>query len=56
MTDVLVALVDDRVMGEVRRSRSGRLSFVYDPGWQAARGAWPLSLSMPFVLAEHEHG
>lgn len=56
MTDVLVALVDDRVMGEVRRSRSGRLSFVYDPGWQTARGAWPLSLSMPLVLAEHEHG
>ena len=56
MTDVLVALADDRVMGEVRRARSGRLSFVYDPGWQAARGAWPLSLSMPLVISEHEHG
>lgn len=56
MTDVLVALADDRVMGEVRRARSGRLSFVYDADWQTARGAWPLSLSMPLVVAEHEHG
>ena len=56
MTDMLVALADDRIMGEVRRSRSGRLSFVYDAGWQASRGAWPLSLSMPLVVSEHEHG
>lgn len=56
MTDVLVALAENRVMGEVRRSRSGRLSFVYDAGWQETRGAYPLSLSMPFVVAEHEHG
>ena len=56
MTDVLVALADDRVMGEVRRSRSGRLRFVYDAGWQETRGACPLSFSTPFVVAEHEHG
>ena len=56
MTDVLVALADDRVMGEVRRSRSGRPSFVYDAGWRASRGAYPLSLSMPLVVAEHENG
>ena len=56
MTDMLVALADDRIMGEVRRSRSGRLSFVYDAGWQASRDAWPLSLSMPLVVSEHEHG
>ena len=56
MTDVLVALADNRVMGEVRRSRSGRLSFVYAADWQAARGAYPLSLSMPLVVAEHEQG
>ena len=56
MTDVLVALADDRVMGEVRRSRSGRLRFVYDAGWQETRGACPLSFATPFVVAEHEHG
>ena len=56
MTDRLVALADDHIMGEVRRSRSGRLSFVYDAGWQASRDAWPLSLSMPLVVSEHEHG
>lgn len=56
MTDVLVALADDRIMGQVRRSRSGRLSFVYDPDWRADGGAYPLSVSMPLVVAEHEHG
>lgn len=37
---------------QCRRSRSGRLSFVYDPTWRAARDAYPLSLSMPLVVAE----
>ena len=56
MTNVLVALADDRVMGEVRRSRSGRLSFAGIADWQAACGAYPLSLSMPLVVAAHEQG
>ena len=56
MTDSLVALADDRIMGEVRRSRSGRLSFAYDAGWQGSAGAYPLSLSMPLVVTEHEQG
>ena len=56
MTDTLVALADDRVMGEVRRSRSGRLSFVYDADWQGSGSAYPLSLSMPLVVSGHEHG
>ena len=29
MTEVLVALADNRIMGEVRRSRTRRLSFVW---------------------------
>ena len=56
MTDVLVALADDRIMGEIRRSRSGRLTFVYDEDWRANGAAYPLSLSMPLVIAEYEHG
>jgi serine/threonine-protein kinase HipA len=56
MTDVLVVLADGRIMGEIRRSPAGRLAFVYDEGWRTSPGAYPLSLSMPLVVAEHEHG
>lgn len=56
MTDVLVALADSRIMGEIRRSPGGRLTFVYDEDWRRSPGAYPLSLSMPLVIAEHEHG
>jgi serine/threonine-protein kinase HipA len=55
MTDVLVALADGRVMGEIRRSRAGRLTFVYDENWRSRNDAYPLSLSMPLVVAEYEH-
>lgn len=56
MTDVLIVLADGRVMGEIRRSRAGRLTFVYDNDWRTSGNAYPLSLSMPLVVAEHEHG
>ena len=56
MTDVLIVLADGRVMGAIRRSRAGRLTFVYDDDWRASSNAYPLSLSMPLVVAEHEHG
>lgn len=56
MTDVLIILADGRVMGEIRRSRAGRLIFVYNDDWRASSNAYPLSLSMPLVVAEHEHG
>ena len=56
MTDVLIVLADGRIMGEIRRSRTGRLTFVYDDDWRASSNAYPLSLSMPLVVAEHEHG
>ena len=54
MTDRLVALANGREMGEVRRER-GRLRLAYAAGWRAARGAYPLSLSMPLAAAEHGH-
>jgi serine/threonine-protein kinase HipA len=56
MTDVLIVLADGRVMGEIRRTRAGRVTFVYDDDWRASGNAYPLSLSMPLVVAEHEHG
>jgi serine/threonine-protein kinase HipA len=55
MTDVLVILADGRVMGKIRRSRAGRLTLVYDESWRSRNDAYPLSLSMPLVIAEHEH-
>lgn len=41
-------------MGEVRPVR-GRLRFAYGAGWRQARGACPLSLSMPLAAAGHGH-
>ena len=51
----LVALVESREMGRVRRDRNGRLSFTYAEDWRTAADAFPLSLSMPLALAEHGH-
>lgn len=56
MTDRLVVLADSHIMGDIRRSRSGRLTFIYDDAWRTNSNAYPLSLSMPLVVAEHEHG
>ena len=55
MTELLVVVADRRIMGEIRRDRRGRLTFVYDDRWRSMHAAYPLSLSMPFVVAEHEH-
>tara|TARA_R110000868_G_scaffold269911_1_gene529359 strand:+ start:141 stop:1418 length:1278 start_codon:yes stop_codon:yes gene_type:complete len=55
MTSELVALVNGRRMGEVRRNKRGRMSFVYDESWRQGRNAYPLSLSMPHAAAEHGH-
>jgi len=55
MTEVLVVVADRRIMGEIQRDRRGRLTFVYDDHWRSMDAAYPLSLSMPLVVAEHEH-
>ncbi len=55
MTDILVVIADRRIMGEIRRDRRGRLRFVYDDRWRSMDAAYPLSLSMPLVVAQHEH-
>ena len=55
MTGLLVVIAEQRIMGEIRRARGGRLSFAYDDRWRSMRDAYPLSLSMPLAVAEHEH-
>lgn len=62
MTDMLVVIADQRVMGEVhrdrRRTRRGladEMRFVYDSGWLSWAGAYPLSLQMPFYRISHGH-
>ena len=55
MTGLLVVVADHRIMGEIRRDRRGRLTFVYDDRWRSMDAAYPLSLSMPLVVTEHEH-
>lgn len=55
MTDRLVVIADGRVMGEVRKDKRSRLTFVYDEDWRRAPDAYPLSLSMSLVVGEHEH-
>lgn len=51
----LAVMADGRVMGEVRKDKRSRLTFVYDEAWRRASDAYPLSLSMPLVIGEHEH-
>ena len=55
MTRLLVVIADRRIMGEIRRDRRGRLTFVYDENWRSMAGALPLSLTMPLMIAEHGH-
>ena len=55
MTEILAVIADRRNMGEIRRARGGRLSFVYDDRWRSRDSAFPLSLSMPLAVAGHGH-
>lgn len=53
MTNELVALLDGKEVGRVHKDARGRLIFVYDRDWREARGAYPISLSMPLGAEEH---
>jgi serine/threonine-protein kinase HipA len=55
MSDTLLTLLGGRVIGDVKRDRRGQLHLRYDDAWRGAREAFPLSLSMPLVVAEHRH-
>jgi serine/threonine-protein kinase HipA len=51
----LIVLLSDREAGRVRQDQRGRLKFIYNNEWRQARGAYPLSLSMPLAASEHPH-
>lgn len=55
MIELLVAVADPTIMGEIQRDRRGRLTFLDDDRRRSLDAAYPLSLSMPLVAAEHEH-
>ena len=55
MTDRLVAVANGRLVGEIRRDARGRLSFEYDAAWSQDDAAYPLSLSMPLTIPDHDH-
>ena len=55
MKDVLIVVVDHRIMGEIQRDQRDRLVFIYDESWRTSAESYPLSLSMPLVEAEHPH-
>ena len=55
MTDHLAIIVDGRIMGDIRKDKRARLTLAYDADWRRTPDAYPLSLSMPLVVAEHEH-
>ena len=52
--DELLVLLDGREVGLVRQTK-GKLHFSYSADWIAARGSYPLSLSMPTAAADHPH-
>ncbi len=54
MSNRLIAIVEGLVMGEVRHE-GGRLGFHYDMEWSHRPSAFPMSLSMPFVVRDHDH-
>lgn len=55
MSAEIIALLSGQEVGRITRDGRGRLTFVYAEDWRQARGAYPLSLSMPLAAAEHGH-
>ncbi len=53
MSDLLAVLLHDRAIGHLEQ-RQGRLRFTYLGEHQQARGATPLSLSMPLATQVHD--
>lgn len=54
MSEELHVLADGRVMGRIEARRQ-KFALIYDEGWRSWPQAYPLSLSMPLAVAEHEH-
>jgi len=54
MADALILLASGRRLGTVIRL-GDRLTLRYEPAWREFSEAFPLSVSMPLVVAEHSH-
>ncbi|WP_394838954.1 HipA N-terminal domain-containing protein [Pendulispora rubella] len=55
MNGELLAWLDQRLVGHLRRDRRGKLTFVYADEWAGSPDAYPISLSMPLTMSEHRH-
>jgi serine/threonine-protein kinase HipA len=55
MSEQLIALHEDRLIGRVLRDSAGRLSFVYEEAWRGDAHGFPLSVSLPCSTARHGH-
>ncbi len=55
MTNELLVIANGQEMGALRRNPKGRLSFTYRDKWAEAVDSYPLSLSMPLGLQDHDH-
>jgi serine/threonine-protein kinase HipA len=53
MTDSLVVILEDTVVGDVVRLASSRLRFDYRPDYQRRTRPTPLSVSMPVAIGSH---
>jgi len=53
VTDALTVLLGDATIGTLSRLRGGRLTFIYDDGYQALHDVTPLSVSMPPRIRSH---
>lgn len=53
MSSELIAFANDAIMGRVSRGSGGKLTFRYEESWRTAREAYPLSLCLPLIRAEH---
>lgn len=53
MSNALIVLLEDHVVGRVERDKKGALSFVYEATWRSDPDAYPLSLSMPLAQPKH---
>lgn len=54
MTDAMILLASGQRLGTVTR-HGDRLTLRYEPSWREFSEAFPLSVSMPLVVAEHPH-
>jgi serine/threonine-protein kinase HipA len=53
MSSELIALLEGKEVGRIRKDARGRIAFFYDDDWRMAQDAYPLSLSMPLGAKEH---